>query len=364
MSLIVLSKDLMLLGAISRYSSFSLTRHYSKAGEFELTLKNTDHMDLLKKDNILMLGKDVKKVGIISYANVKLNDDGSEVVTVKGSTLGKKLSDRLTEPNGETDRIHANAETVMRYYVNRNMINPEDSKRKFDDLLISTEDKKRGKEIKYETRYKNLLEEIETISEQNEIGWEVYIDYEKQKWVFNVYEGLDLTIDQEINPPVLFSTSLGNVDSQEYTEHNLDYKNVAYVGGKGEGQAREIIQVGDATGFDRKEVFLEPRVSDDEYIDLRMLGQNELSNYKELVSFQAEVLSNKLLQYEKDYNLGDLVTIKSEKWGIQVNTRIISINEVHEPTGFKVFVSFGNKIPTLVDKLKQQFNSMDSLRRK
>jgi len=40
--------------------------------------------------------------------------------------------------------------------------------------------------------------------------------------------------------------------------------------------------------------------------------------------------------------------------GYTIDTRITAIEEVYEQNGFDIRVNFGDKIPTLIDKIKQK----------
>lgn len=58
-------------------------------------------------------------------------------------------------------------------------------------------------------------------------------------------------------------------------------------------------------------------------------------------------------KYKKDYDLGDIVTVVDKNWRIRIDTRITEIEEAYEEKGFEVNVTFGNNIPTIIDKIKQ-----------
>ena len=76
---------------------------------------------------------------------------------------------------------------------------------------------------------------MEDIALTSEIGIRALLDIQNKLIKFDVYEGLDRTQGQAINPRVIFSREFENVLSQEYTDSLNNYKNVALVGGQGEG---------------------------------------------------------------------------------------------------------------------------------
>lgn len=68
-------------------------------------------------------------------------------------------------------------------------------------------------------------------------------------------EGQDLTAQQSERPRVIFSHEFDNIQSQQYIDSLLQYKNVGYAGGKGEDEDRVMQMVGGGTGLARREVF-------------------------------------------------------------------------------------------------------------
>ena len=64
-------------------------------------------------------------------------------------------------------------------------------------------------------------------------------------------------------------------------------------------------------------------------------------------------MTDKNLIYEEDFNLGDIVTIKNDRWNISTDRRITEITEIYEKDGFRLDVTFGNALPGIIDKVKQ-----------
>ena len=85
----------------------------------------------------------------------------------------------------------------------------------------------------------------------------------RKKWVFDVVIGRDLTTGQKNHPPVIFSPEFDNIQSQDYVDSWLQYKNVGYAGGPGEEEDRLIQMIGSGSGFDRREVFLDCSSAED-----------------------------------------------------------------------------------------------------
>lgn len=84
-------------------------------------------------------------------------------------------------------------------------------------------------------------EELAEISLLSGLGWNLEIDVETEKYVFKVLEGRNLSADQSILPPAIFSPEFNTLGQISYTESELNYRNYAVVAGQGEGIERRII---------------------------------------------------------------------------------------------------------------------------
>lgn len=346
-SIRILSPDLTPLREIDNYLSFTLTKSYCKPGSFTLVLEFYDALEL-QKNNLLMLGKNKEKIGIIRHR--EFNEEQTKL-TVTGFLLGDITSQRRTIPQeGKAeDEIEADAETVIKHYVQRNCIDIESMR--FPNLVIA-ENKHRGKKIKWKSRYKKLSDELEKISKETNIGWHIYIDAKTSKWIFDVYEGEDKSSIQSERPPVIFSSKFDNLENQILIDSNLNYFNAAIIAGQGEGADREIVIIeDDKIGIEKYVTFIDARdlKTKDE---LKERGQNKLDNdFKELFSFDAKLNNDGSFQYERDWNVGDIVTIQNKNWNVTKHVRVTQVEEVYEDT-FKINITFGDVLPTLAEKIK------------
>lgn len=351
----IIDRDFNLLGEIDSFSSFQFTRKYYKYGDFELHLPiSTDNIDMLVKGNIIFYDKG-KRAGIIEHKEISQID--KEEILIKGYTLGSFLNRRITIPPIGTayDVINAAGETVLKHYIDVNCVNAVDLKRKIDRLIIE-QDLGRGYGVNWQSRFKQLDEELEKISQACSLGWNIELDFDNEQFIFKIIEGKDLTANQDVNPPVIFSVDFDNVSTQEFTDTNIGAKNFAYVGGQGEGVDREVISVGDNySGIDRVEAFIDAR-DIEQGGDLVGRGQQKLLELQPIMSFTNEILNN-TFKYQEDWDLGDIVTCKNKEWGITMDTRITEVKEIYEASGFKLEVVFGNSVPKITEKLKKLLDS-------
>lgn len=350
----IIDKGFNFLGEVDDYEALILTRSWGGIGGFEIHINaNKKYTDKLRKENIIFINE--KKAGVILYREISTEDN--ERLIVKGQQLKTYLGRRITLPPTGRAQDYKNdyVENIMKYYVEANCVNPADARRKIDRLRIAPMES-RGIKTQYQTRFKNLAEELEKLSLISGLGWDVYLDLKNEEYVFDVFEGRDLTAAQSILPPAIFSVDYDNISSQKLIESAVGYKNTGYVGGQGEGTDRAIQVVGeDAQGLERYEVFIDARDIENSG-DLSERGLQKLEELKEVITFDNEILTQSNLVYEKDYNLGDLVTAINTKWQVILDSRISEVTENYEVGGYSINAVFGNNIPTLVERIKQEMD--------
>lgn len=353
--LYIFDKDLNFQGIMEGYFSLRWVRRYSKCGEFELHCGlSIESLNLLKKGNIVWK-KDDSEAGYIEYRNLKQDNEGKEVLVVRGKFVTGYLNRRI---NWGQMVHNGKVGDLIKTLINENAINPINPDRKIP-LLIFDESVIFEDEITYQNSYGNILEQIESISMTTNIGYRIAFDYTNKRLIFEIYRGLDRTAGQSINAPAIFSKEFENVLEQEYTDSSNNYRNTALVAGEGEGSLRQLVTVGQAHGLDRHELYVDARdlqqevLTTPEYITLlEDRGQSKLSEFTDIQTFDSKINLNSNLKYKEDFDLGDIVTCTSKKWGVTIDTRITEIEEVYDSNGKQIYIIFGNKIPTLIDKLK------------
>lgn len=372
----ILTPTLNLLAEIDNYESLIFTRRWHGVGEFELHInRHKRHTDKLQQGNLILLGSDTRKVGIIRHRDIGLDESGKgrETWTIKGYELKSVVGQRITVPPPHTshDNKSGDAETVMKHYVDRNTVNPDDPKRQIP-ILTMAPNQQRGPQLSWQSRFKNLAEELETISLLTGVGWSVSVDYTNLVWVFDVAVGRDLTAWQSVNPPVIFSPEYDAVKNLTLIDSRLNYRNTVYVGGQGEGVDRRIVEVGESEGLDRLELFVdardvpeqtdsdppEPRPEPEIIADLENRGKQYLADYAAVFTLEGQVLTHSPFRYERDWDLGDVVTVRNLDWGVTRNARITEVKEIYERSGFQLEVTFGQSPPTLIQKIKQELKQI------
>ena len=367
MELYVLNTNFEVLGIIDNYECLVWQRNYYKPGTFSMQIIPTlEQFKLLENGNILLKNDNTKEAMYIDHRELEENEEGVEVLLIQGYSLAQWLDRRITLYK-EIEK--SNAETVMKNYVNRHCINPSEANRKINNLALGNNNKL-GEEINYSSHYKPLLQELENIAKVNDLGYKIDLDLVNKQYIFEVYKGLDRTINQNINPMIIFSTEFENISNQKYIDSDNNYRNMVLVAGVGEDTARKTIVLGtENIGLDRYELFVDARdISDTKQVNnnevaidlseynklLEVRGIERLGECTKIKTFDCIISENNNLIYKNDYDLGDKVSIINKKWGLTLNERIVSITESYTLSGLSIDIEIGNNIPTLIDKLKMK----------
>ncbi|MBO9596705.1 MAG: siphovirus ReqiPepy6 Gp37-like family protein [Cohnella sp.] len=348
-SIRVLDTAFNLFAEIDDYESLQFTRRFYRAGEFELHIAlDKQNVDQLVKDRVIYVGNQPHKAGIIQRREVK-TENGIETIIIRGPTIGGVLDRRVTVTESY-DRISGPAETVIKHYVHRHIVDGLYPGRSIPFVSIAP-NLSRGKITPWQSRYESLHEVVQQVAEWCDIGWLMRLDFTAKKWVFDVLLGRDLTINQSVRPWVIFSNEFENIDSQLFVDDDTNYKNVGYAAGPGEDEDRLILMVGTGTGFNRREAFIDASSAEDA-VELADIGTQQLAELKRITTFGGGILGTGGFRYEQDWDLGDVVTLQNKGWGLTMDARITEIKEIYEPV-VKLEVRFGSEIPTITRDVKR-----------
>lgn len=337
----VYSKDYERIGFIESYSYLSWVRRYSAVGEFELKCA-PENLPLLSLGNVIAKSKD-DEAGIIETLLVESVE--KELITVRGRFLPVLLESRII---WDTENLYGDIGGCIGQLINNHAVNPTDTGRAIPNL--SYKGIVTGKTIQTQISFKNLLETVTGICSETGVGIKSVL----------TGNGTSVSLYLGREQPFVFSKEFENLLSQNYTDSIKDFTNIAKVAGEGEGADRQTVVVGDATGLNRKEIFVDARdLASSEYEDeekylkaLELRGNEKLYEKRRRESFDAVANTNSNLTYRKDFDLGDIVTVKSGLLGISKRLRITEITETYDENGLHMDLIFGDPLPTLSERLK------------
>ena len=341
----IYNRDLNLEGIIENQTSILWNRRYNTCGDVEAHFPiKESNMKLLKRGNLIYIKGNVE-AGIIEDIRINESNDSKEVVVI-GRFLSGYLDRRLIKG---TMNFNGTVENAIRKILTDMTPFP------YFELGAS---KGYTDTVEFQATYKNVLDYIEKLCKSVNYGFRLRPDFTNKKMIFELYKGLDHSINQHDRNHVEFSERYGNIERIEYTENDQLYFNVAYVGGEGEGSARKFVTTGQTslTGFDRREMFVDARDLKSESLTtaqytniLKQKGDEKLNASALAQSVECEVVPTGNFEYIRDYDLGDIVTVRRKPYGIQANLRITELTEIYEHGKMNVSPTFGTTLPTYVD---------------
>jgi len=342
----ILDPSLTLLGEIADYKSLRLRRRFREVGDFELVLP-IDHpmAQRLGRDQILSPVAEPHKAMLIEEIT---RTEGTDTLSVKGYTLSGLLRRRVCIPpdGGEGsfgyDRIISDAESVMRHYVENNVISPQSSARRMDCMALEASNGHRGRaNVPWSARFEQLDAVLTAIAAYCDAGYTVVPDFAVKKLVFTFLPGRDLTGTSD-GKRVTFGVHMGNVAGTTVTENAQQMKNAAIVGGTGEDENRLILSVSpeEAQGIARREMFVDAG-SLQTAEELAQEGERRLAEKGLASAIRAEVIKTPSCRYGQHWELGDLVTVAAR--GALMRARITQVQESHEAgRAVRLEVTFGD----------------------
>lgn len=364
MELLLLNKDFKICGLIDDFSSLVWNRKYYECGSFSLQI-GIKYLEQFK-NAVYVYSKEFQETGIIETLNYKTTIQGIEI-QISGRFLESKLSQRVIDTTQYFNNL--TTENIVRNLVNTFAISSSD--RKIQNLELG-DIKNLGKIRTIQMTGDNVLNKIYELCKEDELSIKVRYDFENNKMIFEVWQGLDRIDTQNENTWAIFSRNFENIIEDEYALDETKYCNFAYVMGEVEETTGtnengteiktkrrvDVIINRIKEGEDRKELYVDARdiqseksnddgtktkISEAEYKEmLKERGIEKLNecNKVETANFNINSMSN--LEYKKDFDLGDKVVYKNEELGFNVEKRIVAITETYENGNRTLDITFGD----------------------
>ena len=362
-----------LIGIIDTAKSVIWRSVYYGVGDFEVYVQATQNTRELLSVGNYVTRQDNNEIGIIEKVEIKADKFDGLMITASGrfakSILDRRLIYNLSGTSNSATILRGKVETEVRKIIANNAISCAfDSRRNIPllelgalaniPLVIVDEN---GNAAQKQVSYGNLLEYSDAVLQEYELSARVTLDAERKKLQYSVFSGEDRSEENESgNEPVIFSEGYDNLKDSAYSLDKTSCKNAALVGGEGEGTARfYALLSGAETGLARREVWVDASSISKKYKDaggtehtysndvysgfLRERGRQSLSALKPVEAFggSLDVTSGNFV-FNRDFFLGDVVTVESERIGIYKRVRIISVTEVQDENGYTVAVEYQN----------------------
>ena len=294
---------LKLLGVIDSYSSLIWTEAFKTVGDFSLEIPLTKSaFEMLKVGRQLYLDKDLAHRMIIEKAITRASLDKGLLLTVSGRCAKSLLSRRIIWD--EIRKENLNLLQAIDLVISQNM----------RGLPITFDKSKHAFLEKYKTdgtiKSASILDWLEGSLKEFNLGYSLSF----------VNGNYLLEIKEPRNTNVFFSFERGNMISNDYYDDISKCSNVALIRGEDKENAPRVMQsVGDASGWDRFETYIDGssynseiagnKLSDKQYKNmLKTYATRGLSGVKR--QYDVEVDSGMDNQFDDYYSLGDIAHVK------------------------------------------------------
>ena len=362
-----------LIGIIDTAKSVIWRSVYYGVGDFEVYVQATQNTRELLSVGNYVTRQDNNEIGIIEKVEIKADQFDGLMITAIGrfakSILDRRLIYNLSGTSNAATILCGNVELQVRKIVEENAISCAFDSRRNIPLLelgalanipLKIVDES-GNAAQKQVSYGNLLEYSDAVLQEYDLSARVTLDAERKKLQYSVFSGEDRSEENESgNEPVIFSEGYDNLKDSAYSLDKTSCKNAALIGGEGEGTARfYALLSGAETGLARREVWVDASSISKKYKDaggaeqtypddvysgfLIEKGRQSLSALKPVEAFggSLDVTSGNFV-FNRDFFLGDVVTVESERIGIYKRVRIISVTEVQDENGYTVAVDYQN----------------------
>ena len=358
--------DLQLLGIIDTAKSVIWHSVYFGVGDFEIYVQATpENVALLDIGNYITRPDDLE-VGIVEKIEIADDPQEGKMLTASGrfakSLLDRRLIYNLSGTVNTPTILRGKVETEVRRVVEENAIAcPFDSNRNipvlalgdvvgFPQKIVDSD----GAAAQKQVSYQNLLEYTDAVLAEYGFAAMVLLDEDAGKLRYVVYSGEDRSAaNLWSNSTIIFSKDFDNLTSSAYQYDATTERNVALIGGAGDGLERFYSLVG-AThgGLQRREMWVdassinhtykdeneeEQTYTDDEYrAMLDAAGMQNVNASRATEVFDCTIdLQNSAMKYNQDYTLGDIVTVQNDT-GNYIPVRLCEILEVQDENGYSI----------------------------
>lgn len=216
-----------------------------------------------------------------------------------------------------------------------------------------------GLTINFQETGSEMGKKIYDFLKSQELSYKVTYNFNENKLYFTVYQGLDRTQEQTVNNYIVFSTKYYNLIDSTIIEDDSNFKNYAIVGGQGEGSDRIYYHADLSGGGYKKTIFVDARdLTWDQahgqtlaqyQANLTQRGIEKLSDFVKIQNINFRVLPESY-EYMVDYDLGDKINIVVDSLGLNLQARIIAIDEVFKNGQQIIELEIGNQLITDFEK--------------
>ena len=392
----VMNSNFKIIDTLKKYTFAQYEDKFREIGTFKVLVQ------LVKENNYLFNKKEQYYILLDEFTVGKvekvIKDSDSEydkTITITGRLAPVLLTQRVI--NSIVDFTGNSVDYIVTLLQMCFDLDNIDSSR-YIYMNVATDDVSESKElsaVKKQVTGGYLWDEIQETMELDDLGLFFYpkltsvysdrldIETNVRFWTLMLSSGTDRRVkNKEGNEAIIFSQSLSNISRTAYTKDSESYKNVAYVAGEGEGTDRKWYElkinqenaIGEQTGWNRSELWIDARDLQSEDADGNKLTQEQYeTNIKNRANEKAKennvshayesTVTVRNLEYRKDFDKGDWVTIKDDELGIIIDAQIIAVivTEQDSKRIVDVTLQYGKIKKDTVTQIKDGFKKLEQI---
>jgi len=325
----VLDALLRRVAVIDQFESLIWTERFAAFGDFQMDIESTPATRTLLSLGTLLAMNESYRVMMVETVEDEVDSDGRRMLSVKGRSIEALLLDRVaknstadltTSPKWELTNPPATvARQIFHDICVTGILDPNDvipfiHEGSFlpPDTVAEPIDP-----ITIELDPTTVYDAIEDLCNVWSMGFRLLRNFDASELWFDIYMGSDRTTAQTTLAPVIFTTSLDNLQDTKELKTIDKAKNVAYV--YSPAGFLKVYAVGadeTVTGFERHVLVVNATDITSETTDipgaLLQRGTAELAKNRVSQSLDGEIAQNSQYKYGVHYNLGDIVEMRTD----------------------------------------------------
>lgn len=328
MEVYVLDSLLRRTQVIDRFESLIWTERFNSFGDFEIDISvNRESLEAFAVGNLLAMNESYR-VMIVETVENKTDQDGKQLLKVKGRSLEVILFDRVamdvltdttTHPTWNLANTPGNiARKIFRDICITGVLDPADVIPFIQSGTIFPEDTITESPIWIELALAptTVYDAIKALCDPYDLGFRLVRNFDTSQLYFDIYAGNDRSTFQSILPPVIFSPQLESLQNTSELTTVQDAKNVAYVFSPAGFQMVYDLNVDpEIAGFERHILMVDASDITSDVADvpaaLIRRGTEELAKQRPFSGFDGELNQYSNSKYGVDYQLGDILELRN-----------------------------------------------------
>lgn len=343
MQLLALDKDFQALSYLP-YFNLQWDREYYTVGQFSVQVSVSDY----SPEMAYLYTPDRPEMGIIQKVELSETVKG-RFIQLSGYFLEALFNDKVVYPTYyATGTIPASVVAMLRQY-------------KDDIPLMTVADapSTQTEETAWQEIGTPLAKAAYTKLQTVQHSLRCRYNYEANTITAEVWQGLDRTQEQTVNPFVTFSDGFGNLSEVSASKDSSNYRNYAIVVGQDQNEQVKVAYADLSEGGYKRVLYVEAsevwdpeKQTEAEYMaGLRQQGLDALLDYAIVVNVDIQAAASGFV-YLRDWDLGDLVDVIVTDMGLAFQARIITVREVFKQGNHTIEIELGDKKLTQLQKAR------------